>query len=56
MPPGGKRAGAGRPKGPPTKVLCVRVPVSEYDWLLPKVGRYVKRLLRRKIQRAENSV
>lgn len=33
MPPGGKRKGAGRPKGPPTKVLSVRVPAEHHAYL-----------------------
>lgn len=32
-PRGGKRPGAGRPKGPPTRVLSVRVPAKHYAYL-----------------------
>ena len=44
MPVGGKRAGAGRPKGPATRVLSVRVPAADYERLRLAVLALVARL------------
>ena len=41
---GGKRKGAGRPKGEPTKTLGLRVPVRLYKQLIELVRSEVKRL------------
>lgn len=44
MAPGGKRKGAGRPKGRPTKVLSVRVPAEHHDYLKSVLLALVSRL------------
>lgn len=44
MPHGGKRKGAGRPKGEPTKVLSVRVPERLYDRIRAAVLKLVERM------------
>ncbi len=42
--PGGKRAGAGRPKGEPTKAIGQRVPVRFHKQLVAMVKGELKRL------------
>lgn len=42
--PGGKRKGAGRPKGEPTKALGLRVPTKWHKHLSDMVRAEVKRL------------
>lgn len=46
---GGKRLGAGRPKGAPTRVLSVRVPELDYERLRLAVLALVGRMLRAKV-------
>ena len=51
---GGKRKGAGRPKGSPTKAIGVRVPVKWHKQITSLVRAEVKRLS--EIEAAQNGI
>ena len=40
---GGKREGAGRPKGEEKKALGIRVPVAQHDYLIEVVKKAIKK-------------
>lgn len=48
---GGKRAGAGRPKGKPTKVVGQRVPVRFHKQLVKLVKEELKKLLANEVKK-----
>lgn len=52
--PGGKRKGAGRPKGEPTKAVGVRVPIKWHKQITALVRAEVKRLS--EIEAAQNGL